>query len=119
MPEIPPERRRNPRLSVSAPINFRRLLSPQESFSGSLGRDLSVGGARVTAPHFLPQGTRLVVLLSLPGVSHPIRTIARVAWVARRRAMEAYDCGVRFIEVTSEDRRTLADYVERGMFIRG
>jgi c-di-GMP-binding flagellar brake protein YcgR len=84
-----------------------------------LGRDLSASGVRFTAPAFVPRNTRLVALLSLPGQSQPIRTIAQVVWVQRRPSLEAYDYGIRFVEVTPQDQRTLADYIDRGVFIRG
>ena len=107
------ERRRLPRLKCSAPIQFRSVLKPQDPFAGSLSRDLSASGIRMTAPSFLPVEARLVLLLSLPHLLKPIRTIARVVWVQEQPFTETYDCGMQFLELAPEDRTAIAQYVER------
>lgn len=112
------ERRRLPRLKFSAPIQFRNILRPQESFIGSLSKDLSASGVRLTTFTFLPKDTRLVLLLSLPGFLKPTRIIARVVWMQRQRFTDAYDCGVQFLEIATEDRNRIADVVERGIVAR-
>ena len=112
------ERRRLPRLNLAAPIQFRNILKPQQSFSGSLSRDISAGGLQVATGGFLPKEARLVLLVSLPTLPKPLRAIVRVAWVAKKRFSDAYDCGFQFIEIAPEDRETIADYVERGVVTR-
>lgn len=111
------ERRRLPRLKVTAPIQFRNVLKPQEPFTGTLSRDMSAGGIRITAPQFLPKDARLVMTLSLPTAQRFIRTIAQVMWVQRERFAENYHYGIRFIEVVPEDRDLIHDFVERGILL--
>lgn len=112
------ERRGLPRLKLSIPIQFRNILKPQEPFSGSLSKDISAGGVRFSGSTFLPKGARLVLLISLPPLLKPIRTLAQVVWVSEQRFSETYECGLQFIEVTPEDRDTIATYVERGVVTR-
>ncbi|MBI3318458.1 MAG: PilZ domain-containing protein [Candidatus Omnitrophica bacterium] len=112
------ERRRLPRLSVSAPVQFRNVLKPNEPFSGCLTQDLSASGVRLTSSAFLPKEERLVLLLHLPGVLKAVRMIGRVAWLRRHRFAESYDCGLQFIEITPEDKGLIAGVVERGVFTR-
>lgn len=109
-----PDRRRFPRLICSASIQFRSVLKPQNPFVGSLSKDLSASGIRVTLAESLPVESRLVLLLSLPHLLKPIRTIARVVWTQEQRFTEAYDCGLQFLEMTPEDREAIAGYVGKG-----
>ena len=109
------ERRRLPRLKVSTPVQFRDVLKPQETFTGSLSKEISVGGIRMNAPGFVAQESRLVLLLSLPSLLKPMRAIGRVVWVREQPFAQGYDCGVQFVEIAPEDREALADYVERGI----
>ena len=108
------DRRRFPRLPVSSSVQFRNVLKPDDSFIGSLVKDLSVGGVGLAAYTFIPKETRLVLLLSLPGLLRPIRTVGRVAWMQQRRLAETYNVGVQFIEVIPDDRERIAEYVEQG-----
>ena len=109
------ERRRLPRFLTTLPVQFRGILKPQDPFRGSLSKDLSAGGVRMTVSGFLPKETRLVLLLSLPACLKPVRTIAQVVWVQKKPLAEGYDCGIRFLEITPEDRELIADAVERGV----
>lgn len=109
-----PDRRRFPRLICSDSIQFRSVLKPQEPFVGCLSRDLSASGIRVTLAGSLPVESRLILLLSLPHLLKPIRTIARVVWTQEQHFTETYDCGLQFLEITPEDRETLAGYVGKG-----
>ncbi len=111
------ERRRLPRLQMRVPIQFRNVLKPHEVFSGSLSRDVSASGVRVSTSNFLPKEARLVLLVFMPELLKPIRLIARVAWMQKQRFTENYDCGFQFVEITPEDRRTIAELVERGVII--
>ncbi len=108
------ERRQFPRLSFHSPVQFRNVLKPQEPFSGSLSKDLSAGGLSITTDQFLPRDTRLVLLVSLPILLKPVRTIGRILWI-KQRFGETYDCGVQFLEMNTEDRDAIAAYVERGI----
>ncbi len=112
------ERRRLPRLGITLPVQFRNILKPQHPFSGSLSKDLSAGGARITVANFIAKQAKLVLLLSLPTLFKPIRAIAQVVWVQKKPLAESYDCGLQFLEVAPEDRGLIADAVERGMVHR-
>lgn len=108
------ERRRFPRLNYFESVRFRDVFNPH-SFCGSLARDLSVGGVRVTTEEFLPKDHRVVLLLQLPGVQETIRAISRVAWVRKEQASERFECGLEFIGISPRDQGLLAAHVERGV----
>jgi len=110
------ERRRFPRINnVDVAVQFRDVLKPSEPFVGCLCKNVSASGARLTTDVFLPKESRLVVLVSMPPVLlKPIRLIGRVAWSKQQSFGGGYDLGIHFVEVTAEDKKTIADFVEGG-----
>lgn len=113
--EVPVERRRQPRLSFTGPVQFRDLLKSESLFHGSLGRDLSAGGLRVRGYTPMAKGNRLLMLLDLPGFRQVVRAITRVAWQSQMPLGSVYETGLQFIEIAPEDRDSIAGWVERGV----
>lgn len=109
------ERRRFPRLTLKAPVQFRNLLKPTESFAGSLSKNLSASGLAMIASTTLAKEERLILLLSLPAELKPIRVIGRVAWSRPQGFSQLCECGIQFIEVAPPDRDRIAEFVERGV----
>jgi len=109
------ERRQLPRLTFTGPLQYRDLFKARRVYSGSLARDLSAGGLRIATAVPLAKDDRLILLLSLPDSLREIRAIARVAWHRQRPFGSAYESGLQFIEITSEDRDSIAGFVERGV----
>ena len=114
-PEAPIERRRQPRLNFTEPIQFRDLLKAESLFYGSLARDLSAGGLKIR--HYTPmaKGDRLLLLLDLPDPQRRVRAIAQVSWQSRRPFGSGYETGLQFIGISPEDRDSIAGFVERGV----
>ena len=111
---VPQDRRRFPRLKAGLPVEFRRLAEPGQQLAGSLSRDMSAGGIQLRTSNFLPRDSRLVVLFSPPGVGRQLRAVARVGWTRERSLGELFDCGLEFVEISSQDREAIAGLVERG-----
>ena len=110
------ERRRYPRLNFTGPVSFRDVFNPHESFTGAVCRDVSAGGVRLIGSKFVPEDSRVVLVLTIPGELRPMRMISRVAWVKEQSALgESYDCGLEFIEINPGDQEIVAGYVERGI----
>ncbi len=109
------ERRQLPRLTFTGPLQYRDLFKAPRVYSGSLARDLSAGGLRISSSTSFARDDRLVLLLSLPDSLREIRAIARVSWQRERPFASSYESGLQFIEITSEDRDSIADFVERGV----
>jgi len=109
------ERRAFPRLFRSTEVKFRNFLKPHKEFRGTLSKDISAGGLRVSAETFLAKDDRLVLLVELPGYPEPIRTIGQVAWQRHRSHSDVYEFGVEFLEITDHDQEAIATYVERGV----
>ena len=110
------EQRRFPRLHVQTAVQFRNILKPNEPFAGSLCRNVSASGLSLMTDGFLPKESRWVLLVSLPRVSRePIRLIGRVVWSMKKMSGRPCEGGIQFIEVAAEDKRMIADFVERGV----
>ena len=114
-PEPLVERRQSPRLPYAEPIQYRDVFKPHELFAGSLPRDLSAGGLRLTTQRFIAKDARLVVLLCLPDSLRQVRTICRVAWERGHAFGGGYEYGLQFIEMSADDKEAIAGFVERGV----
>jgi len=109
------ERRQHPRLPYAEPTQYRDVFKPHELFAGSLPKDLSAGGLRLTTPRFIAKDSRLVVLFCLPDSLRQIRTICRVVWERAHPFGGGYEYGLQFIEMTADDKEAIAGFVERGV----
>lgn len=113
--EAPIERRRQPRLNFTEPIQFRNLLKPDSLFHGSLACDLSIGGLRIRNFTPMVKGDQLVLLMALPGSRPLIRVVARVAWQIQRPFSSGYETGLQFVGIDPDDWDSIAGFVERGV----
>ncbi len=111
------ERRRFPRLTCRASVQYRDLLQPRALQAADLSRDLSAGGLQFQTAQFFSRYRRLVIQVTLPGVPQPVRTIAQVMWTRKQPLGDLWDVGAHFVEITAQDRGLLADYVERGVHV--
>jgi len=107
------ERRRFPRINARLPLQFKDIQRPIETYSGTLTRDVSEGGARFVAGEFLSIFTRLLLEVSVPSFSRPIKAISKVAWIQKIPRSNQYDVGVQFMDVTEEDKKHLASFVAK------
>ena len=108
------ERRRFSRVKAGLEVEFRPLADPRRRMAGSLSRDLSAGGVRLTTSRFLACDSRLVLLFAPPGAGRQLRAVARVSWVQERPFSEFYDYGLEFVEISAEDQDAITGLVERG-----
>ena len=95
-------------------VEFRRLTEPGQALDGSLSRDMSAGGVQLTTSRFLAKDSQVVVLFSPPGTGRQLRAVARVGWTRERPMGGVFDCGLEFVEISSQDRDAIAGLVERG-----
>lgn len=106
------ERRTAPRISAEIPIRFRELSKPKKLFAGSLSRNLSLKGIKMDTRTPFTENTRLVLEVTLPSAKTPIRLMGRVAWVRAKSSDQAYECGVHFFGINSEDKHLLREALQ-------
>ncbi|MHB8419032.1 MAG: PilZ domain-containing protein [Myxococcales bacterium] len=103
--------RRYVRKPVAAQLRCRGAMGPGHLFFDT--QDLSIGGAFLRADLLLEQGEELEIEFELPGVSQPLRSRARVAWVRRGETdRSAPGMGIEFLDLSPGDRQALADFLE-------
>jgi len=97
------ERRKHPRYSLNASVNYkvrslpppRKMIQLLDTMRQAKGKDVSKGGMRFTSSQLLLPGT--VIELAAPPTKHTKsrKVKARVVWV-REVAPDKYQVGVKF-----------------------
>ncbi len=111
--EITEERRRYSRINFRIPMRYRKIEANMREFKGSLMKDISAGGARMTIFEFLPLNLRLATEIPLISGLRPIRGAGRVAWVNKVAYGDQYDVGLEFIEIEPEDIIQISEFIAR------
>lgn len=107
------EKRRHTRVRTRIPLQFKDIQRPIETYSGTLTKNLSEGGVRFIVNEFLSVFTRLLVEISMPSFSHPIKAISKVAWIQKQPRGTQYDVGLQFHDMTEEDKKQLASFISK------
>lgn len=105
------ERRKCARLDFCLPMSYRKIRPDAQEYKGSLIKDISEGGAKMTIYEFLSLDLKLVMEIPLISERKPARGICRVAWVRKTAFSERYDVGVKFIDLDQGDRARIAKFV--------
>jgi c-di-GMP-binding flagellar brake protein YcgR len=107
------EKRSCPRINARLPIQFKDIQRPIETYTGSLTKDISEGGVRLTSSDFLSIFTRLLLEISVPSFSRPIKAITKVAWIQKIPRSSQYNVGLQFMDMTEEDKKHLASFISK------
>ena len=107
------EKRRHHRVRTRLPLQFKDIQRPIEAYSGTLTKCLSEGGTRFTSTEFLSVFTRLLIEISVPSFSRPIKAISKVSWIRKVPYSNQYDVGVKFLDMTEEDKKQLSDFISK------
>ncbi|MCQ9208794.1 MAG: PilZ domain-containing protein [Omnitrophica bacterium] len=110
----PVEKRRHPRLDSRIPMRYRKIEAGSQEFKGSLMRDISEGGTRMTIHEFLPMNSRLAMEIPLLSGRRPLGGVCRVAWVKKTAFSEQYDTGLEFINLNQGNILEIAKYILKG-----
>lgn len=106
------DKRRFKRVGVSLPLEYRDLRKSAELPKGSLLRNISEGGVCFVSKEFMSLACRLILNITLPNNSKPVKAIAKVAWIRKLPASNQYELGNQFLEMTKEDRSQINDFVK-------
>ncbi|NIQ39915.1 MAG: hypothetical protein GTN81_15200 [Proteobacteria bacterium] len=100
------ERRRHPRIEVSHPVLYFPDISPRPRVATTV--DLSMGGTKLVTPYGLISGEDLGISIAIyPQVIRCRGTVVHVF----RSPNERLTAGVRFEEMSTQDRTYLGDYI--------
>ncbi len=101
------ESRRFPRVSVKFPTRYK--MRRGGFYASALTKDLSICGAQLNADRFFPKGVNFNLELNI--LSRIINPVGTVVWSRSLPHSDEYRMGIDFIEINSEDRRYLSDYI--------
>jgi c-di-GMP-binding flagellar brake protein YcgR len=105
------EKRKYSRINARLPLQFKDIQRPIEAYAGSLTKDISEGGIRFVSNEFLSIFTRLLLEISIPSFSRPIKAISKVAWIRKVPRSSQYNVGLKFMDMTEEDSKHLASFI--------
>lgn len=107
------ERRRYPRVESNLPLQYKNLRKIGETSIGALTKDICEGGVRFKANEFISLACRLVVEITLPTLSKPIKAISKVAWIKKIPSSDQYELGNQFLDMTKEDKNHVINFINR------
>jgi len=105
------EKRRHPRVESNLPVQYRNLKKAVALPTGSLSTNISEGGVRFKSNEFISLACRLVLEITLPTTSRPIKAISKVAWIRKLPSGDAYELGNQFIDMTKEDKEHIVAFI--------
>ena len=109
------ERRRFPRLNISADVEYSVLEKVPPEIKKSLSKNISAGGICVIFYEDVKPGTILDLKINLSDINYTIETKGRVVWRSSfsltTDTRPRYDTGVEFIDIKESDRQKLSQYV--------
>ena len=105
------ERRSSKRLSCDFQSTFRDFdsVTSWASCFASI-KDISSSGLKIRTHALVRLSDRLGISFKLPGRPDPVEAKAVPAWISEIRNTEIYDVGVRFIEISEEDRSAVENF---------
>ncbi len=107
------ERRKYPRFKINLPLDYYRVDTP----SGQPGRteNASEGGLEIYFPEQMQIGERLNLRLFFSSSKEDLKAIevlAEVVWIDILAGDGEYRCGVKFVDISSDDVTKLKDFLE-------
>ncbi|MBL7084885.1 MAG: PilZ domain-containing protein [Candidatus Omnitrophica bacterium] len=105
------DRRRQFRLDFHIPMRYRKIETNSQEFKGSLMKDISEGGAKMTIHEFLPLNSRLAMQIPLMPGRKSVEGVSRIAWLKKAAFGEQYDAGLEFINLNQGDHLHIAKFI--------
>lgn len=110
------EQRRFPRVPLQIPVRYIQI--PEDSIDArvSISHDISVDGISFEAKEKLPQGSYVIIDLTLPfkGKEEQVRMLGNVVWSNAKEEGERVIVGARFLSLSTESRCRIEKLVEKG-----
>jgi len=90
------EKRIAPRVLFDSAVRYRQ--KGFQSYSDTVGKDISTSGIGFISNEFIPKNSKLVFELRPPWHVEPIQTVAEVMWVSNQPYSERFKIGARFLD---------------------
>lgn len=109
------DKRRHKRVDSNFPVQYRNLRKAGVPAAGTITRNLSEGGVCFKSNEFVSLACRLVLEISLPNATKPVKAISKVAWIRKVPSSDQYELGNQFLEITKEDKVALTNFVSQAL----
>lgn len=102
------------RLSAYHLVKYKPVSTEKEEALPVLAtiRDIGAGGVCLRTEEYLPVSSVIEVRINFPSRATPIFTLARVAWIKKRRQGRYYEVGAQFIEIEESARRIIDEHLK-------
>lgn len=112
------EKRKHPRVRCEIDSSFKNLdLAAVPVPSETVVQDISEGGVRFRAAHFIPVHNRLLFKIQIPR-QKCIEALAQPAWIREVPGVNQYDIGAKFLSISDEDRETIRRFTSGALVAR-
>lgn len=79
--------------------------------AGLLINNIDSGGVSFQSDNFVPMAGRLLLDIKLPYTTRPVKAISNVTWIKKIPSSNRYVLGVRFLEISKDDRLAISDFI--------
>lgn len=107
------EKRRYQRVESILPVQYKNLRRASDLPKGSVASNISEGGVCFKSNEFISLACRMVLEITLPSATKPIKAISKVAWIRRIPASEQYEMGNQFLDMAKEDKTHITNFINR------
>lgn len=103
------EKRKNPRINVSFPVECKTL--PSRSYFYTVSKDLSLNGAKIISNSFIPKNNFLK--LNINFIDRILNLKVKVIWCVRENSSERYCAGLEFVEMNEPCKNELQAFLTK------
>ncbi|MHB8873101.1 MAG: PilZ domain-containing protein [Myxococcaceae bacterium] len=103
------EQRTYPRAPLSGTVKFYDWDRPFQAGA----EQISASGVFLRTASQLAEGSLVTMRLAIPGLSRAFTVLGRVVRTVRGSLLRAPGLGIRFVDITDTDRRSILEYVAR------
>ena len=110
------EKRQHERASCEFDSSFRDLdTEDPKPAAETIVHDISEGGLRFRANHFIPVRDKLLFRIHIPS-QKTIEVVAQPAWIREIPSLSQYDIGAKFLSLSPEDKELIRQFTQSAPF---
>ena len=104
------DKRKHSRARCEINSSFKNLdIAAAPTPSETVVQDISEGGIRFRAAHFIPVHNKLLFKIQIPR-KKCIEVVAQPAWIREIPSVSQYDIGAKFLSLSDEDREIIRQF---------
>lgn len=105
------ERRKFIRIKEQDAVSY--TIIPNYKSECKMTKDLSLGGVRFIADHFIPVNSVIKMEIKLKHIPKAINAILKLVWIQSIFNDECYDVGAEFLDINKKDLEFMYHYLDR------